>query len=93
MLDESGGGSCFVKSYGPFTHICDVKNYLPSVGHCCCELISKEMALCCRYRQAVGKFRCERDDAIDVRSANLEYLSTLLTKVALIGNIRSIQYG
>jgi hypothetical protein len=32
----SGGGDCISRQYVQFTHLCSVRNYLPTVDFCCC---------------------------------------------------------
>lgn len=60
-------GDCIAKQYTEFSHLCSVKNYLPTVDYCCCRH-HQDQLLCCRYHQDWNRFRCqEADDVITTR--------------------------
>jgi len=56
------GGECISKRYMEFSHLCTVRDYLPTVDYCCCA--HHQLVLCCRYHQNWNHFRC--NDADDV---------------------------
>lgn len=56
------GGECISKRYMEFSHLCTVRDYLPTVDYCCCA--HDELVLCCRYHQNWNHFRCNDDDDV-----------------------------
>jgi len=54
------GGECMAKRYMEFSHLCTVRDYLPTVDYCCCA--HQDLVLCCRYHQNWNHFRCNDDD-------------------------------
>ena len=65
------GGECISKRYMEFSHLCTVRDYLPTVDYCCCA--HQQLVLCCRYHQNWNHFRC--NDADDVLMMTYDFYS------------------
>ena len=77
------GGECISKRYMEFSHLCTVRDYLPTIDYCCCA--HQQLVLCCRYHQNWDHFRCnDADDVLmmtyDVNYSELVYRNILQTK-------------
>ena len=71
----ASGGECISKRYMEFSHLCTVRDYLPTVDYCCCA--HHQLVLCCRYHQNWNHFRCnDADDVLMMTYVHASLFST-----------------